>query len=64
VEKEQFLHGHKSKSNLFGHDFAPPDQRHLLRSMRNVSQTKGGLIKSMVNSGIKVTNVWSIWGKR
>ncbi|KAJ1420945.1 Zinc finger, PMZ-type [Sesbania bispinosa] len=35
------------------HDFVPQEQRHLLRSMRGVSNAKGGLINSMVNAGIK-----------
>ncbi|KAJ1382793.1 Zinc finger, PMZ-type [Sesbania bispinosa] len=33
------------------HDFVPQEQRHLLRSMRGVSNAKGGLINSMVNAG-------------
>lgn len=45
------------------HDFAPPEQRHLLHSMRNISVTKGGIIKSMVNAGMRVTNIWSYSGE-
>jgi len=45
------------------HDFVPPEQRHLLRSMRNISTAKGDVIKSMVNVGMKVTNVWSYLGE-
>ena len=45
------------------HDFVPPEQRHLLRSMRNMSNVKGGLIKSMVNAGMRVTNIWSYLGE-
>ncbi|XP_057421165.1 protein FAR1-RELATED SEQUENCE 5-like isoform X2 [Lotus japonicus] len=43
------------------HDFVPPQQRHLLRSMRKLSE--GGLIKSIVNGDIKVTNVRSYLGE-
>jgi hypothetical protein len=45
------------------HDLVPIEQRHLLRSMRNMSNAKGDLIKSMVNSGIRVTDVWSYMGE-
>ncbi|KAJ1388781.1 FAR1 DNA-binding domain [Sesbania bispinosa] len=45
------------------HEFVPPEQRHLLRSMRNVSTVKGSVIKSMVNAGIKVTKIWSYLGE-
>ncbi|KAJ1417279.1 Zinc finger, PMZ-type [Sesbania bispinosa] len=45
------------------HDFVPQEQRHLLRSMRGVSNAKGGLINSMVNAGMKVTNIWSYLGE-
>ncbi|KEH26293.1 FAR1 DNA-binding domain protein [Medicago truncatula] len=45
------------------HALVPLEQRHLLRSMRKVSETKGGLIKSMVNAGMKVTHVWSYLGE-
>lgn len=45
------------------HDFVPLEQRHLLRSMRNVSIVKGDLIKSMVNAGVRVTNTWSYLGE-
>ncbi|KAJ1378345.1 FAR1 DNA-binding domain, partial [Sesbania bispinosa] len=45
------------------HDFVPPEQRHLLRSMRNMSNAKGDLIKSMVNAGMRVTNIWSYLGE-
>lgn len=38
----------------YNHDFAPPEQRHLLRSMRNVLTAKEGLINSMVNTSISV----------
>jgi len=45
------------------HAFVPLEQKHLLRSMRKVSATKGDLIKSMVNAGMKVTNIWSYLGE-
>jgi hypothetical protein len=46
------------------HEFVPPpEQRHMLRSMRNLSNVKGDVIKSMVNSGMKVTNIWSYLGE-
>lgn len=45
------------------HQLVPPEQRHLLRSMRNMSNVKGDLIKSMVNSGIRVTNIWNYLGE-
>jgi hypothetical protein len=34
------------------HQLVPPEQRHLLQSMRNMSNVKRDLIKSMVNCGI------------
>ncbi|KAK2452081.1 protein FAR1-RELATED SEQUENCE [Trifolium repens] len=45
------------------HEFVPLEQRHLLRSMRKVSEAKGGVIKSMVNAGMKVTNIWNYLGE-
>jgi hypothetical protein len=45
------------------HDLVPIEQRHLLRSMRNMSNAKGDVIKSMVNAGIRVTDVWSYMGE-
>ncbi|CAJ2640429.1 unnamed protein product [Trifolium pratense] len=45
------------------HEFVPLEQRHLLRSFRKVSEAKGGLIKSMVNAGMKVTNIWNYLGE-
>ena len=45
------------------HELVPIEQRHLLRSMRNMSNAKGDLIKSMVNVGIGVTNIWSYMGE-
>ncbi|XP_057432157.1 protein FAR1-RELATED SEQUENCE 5-like [Lotus japonicus] len=45
------------------HDFVPPEQRHLLRSMRKVTEAKGGIIKLMVSAGIKVKNIWSYLGE-
>ena len=40
------------------HEFAPPDQRHLLHSMRNVSIAKGGLVSLIANADISVQNIW------
>ncbi|XP_019455165.1 PREDICTED: protein FAR1-RELATED SEQUENCE 5-like [Lupinus angustifolius] len=45
------------------HEFAQPHQRHLLRSMRNISATKGYVIKSLINVGMSVTNAWSYIGE-
>jgi hypothetical protein len=45
------------------HDFVPPEQRHLLSSMINMSNVKGDLTKSMVNAGMQVTNIWSYLGE-
>ena len=45
------------------HDLVPLEQRHLLRSMGNMSNVKGGLIKSMANAGIPVTKIWTYLGE-
>ncbi|KAF1864616.1 hypothetical protein Lal_00039247 [Lupinus albus] len=43
------------------HEFAQPHQRHLLRSMRNISATKGDVIKSLVNVGM--SDAWNYNGE-
>ncbi|KAF1884189.1 hypothetical protein Lal_00035255 [Lupinus albus] len=45
------------------HEFAQPHQIHLLHSMRNIFDTKGDMIKSLVNVGMSVTNAWSYIGE-
>ena len=45
------------------HELVRPKHRHLMHSMRSISEAQGNIISSMVNAGISTKKVWSDMGE-
>ncbi|OIT23239.1 hypothetical protein A4A49_56412, partial [Nicotiana attenuata] len=45
------------------HEMASPKKRHLLKSARSITKTKGIVIEDMVNAGINTTTTYSYLGE-
>ncbi|KAG6410787.1 hypothetical protein SASPL_128856 [Salvia splendens] len=46
-------------NDFHNHPFVEDNQKHLIRSCRKITETKGGILNTMVESGIKATEAYS-----